>query len=329
MKKSFLLFYVFILFFTSCETDFNINAKWKEVPIVYGILNQNDSIHYIKINKAFLGDESALVMAKIPDSSSYGANIKAFIIAYKNGAFFDSIPLDTVTINNKDTGLFYYPSQLVYKTSIILNESYYYKVYFKNIKTLKEFSSDSISLVQSQGFRIERPFGSTINFNGLPPYEPKLQFKTTKYGKRYQVSFCFYYSEKDLNTGISTEKYVSWNLGEIKTENIEGNEPVEISYGEQFYSNLQSKIKLAENVQRKSVKIEAIVYVAGSDLSTYMDVNSPSGSIVQERPQYSNIRGGFGVFSSRCDLRKTFLLDANALDSLVTGRYTKNLHFSY
>ena len=329
MKKIFFLFSIIIIFLTSCETDFNINAKWKEVPIVYGILNQKEQIHYIKINKAFLGDENALIMAKNPDSSSYGGNIKAYIIAYNNGAFVDSIPLDTVTINNKDSGLFYYPNQLVYYTTSVLNENYFYKIYFKNLKSLKEFSSDSISLIQKQGFRIISPPSSWINFNGIAPSEPKLQFKTTKFGKRYQVSFCFYYSEKNLNSGITINKSVNWNLGEVKTENISGGELIEMSYGEQFFANLQSKIKIIANVQREVDSVQAIVYVAGSDLSTYMDVNSPSGSIVQERPQYSNIREGYGIFSSRYDLRKTFQLESASLDSLVRGRYTKNLSFFY
>jgi hypothetical protein len=122
---------------------------------------------------------------------------------------------------------------------------------------------------------------------------------------------------------------VNWNLGEVKTENISGGELIEMSYGEQFFANLQSKIKIIANVQREVDSVQAIVYVAGSDLSTYMDVNSPSGSIVQERPQYSNIREGYGIFSSRYDLRKTFQLESASLDSLVRGRYTKNLSFSY
>jgi hypothetical protein len=42
------------LAFTSCETDFELNAEWKDITIVYGILNQNDTAHYIRIQKAFL-----------------------------------------------------------------------------------------------------------------------------------------------------------------------------------------------------------------------------------------------------------------------------------
>lgn len=48
------IFLTAFLFFASCETDFDINADWKDITVVYGALNQNDSIHYIRIQKLFL-----------------------------------------------------------------------------------------------------------------------------------------------------------------------------------------------------------------------------------------------------------------------------------
>ena len=74
MKKR-LVFFVFIIsLFAACSTDFNINADWQEITVVYGLLNQKETTHYIKINKAFLGEGNALTMAQIEDSSSYFNN---------------------------------------------------------------------------------------------------------------------------------------------------------------------------------------------------------------------------------------------------------------
>ena len=58
--------------FSSCETDFDTIAEWKDITVVYGLLDQKNSVQYIKINKAFLGDGNALVYAQEPDSSNYG-----------------------------------------------------------------------------------------------------------------------------------------------------------------------------------------------------------------------------------------------------------------
>ena len=52
------------LFVASCKKDLNINDEWKEITVVYGLLNVNDSIHYVKITKAFLGRAMHLNMPK-------------------------------------------------------------------------------------------------------------------------------------------------------------------------------------------------------------------------------------------------------------------------
>ena len=56
---------------TSCNNKLNVNAPWQDITIVYGLLSQNDSVQYLRITKAFLGEGDALHFAKIPDSSTY------------------------------------------------------------------------------------------------------------------------------------------------------------------------------------------------------------------------------------------------------------------
>ena len=59
--------------FNSCSNDFDLVDTWKDIPIVYGLLNVNDSVQYIRVEKAFLDEEtSALVIAQEPDSLYYG-----------------------------------------------------------------------------------------------------------------------------------------------------------------------------------------------------------------------------------------------------------------
>ncbi|MBE0652408.1 MAG: hypothetical protein IH594_01340, partial [Bacteroidales bacterium] len=65
MKKLRLIITLLIafLFLEQCSTDFDLNAPYKDIMVVYGLLNQNDSTHYLKINRAFLGEDDALIMA--------------------------------------------------------------------------------------------------------------------------------------------------------------------------------------------------------------------------------------------------------------------------
>ena len=60
----------------SCNNKLNVNANWKDITVVYGLLSQNDDTAYMKISKAFLGPGNAMQYAKIPDSSTYPANLR-------------------------------------------------------------------------------------------------------------------------------------------------------------------------------------------------------------------------------------------------------------
>ena len=78
------IFLTAFLFLASCETDFDINADWKDITVVYGALNQNDSIHYLRIQKAFLGKGNVMQMALEPDSNLYPGNINVMVDEYYN-----------------------------------------------------------------------------------------------------------------------------------------------------------------------------------------------------------------------------------------------------
>ena len=83
------------------------------------------------------------------------------------------------------------------------------------------------------------------------------------------------------------------------------------------------------NVIRVPDSVEYIFTVASEELSNYIEVTNPSNTIVQEKPIYTNISNGIGIFSSRTDNtifspRKLRLSD-RTYDSLVDGTVTGNL----
>ena len=75
-------------------------------------------------------------------------------------------------------------------------------------------------------------------------------------------------------------------------------------------------------------KIEIIVVAGGDDLNTFIEVNRPSTSIVQEKPEFTNITNGLGIFSSRYSKTPfSRQLSVVTLDSLACGQYTNDLKF--
>ena len=61
----------YFFFLLPVKKTFNINAEWQDITVVYGLLDQSRFHHYIRVNKAFLGNGNALTMAKNFDSTNY------------------------------------------------------------------------------------------------------------------------------------------------------------------------------------------------------------------------------------------------------------------
>ena len=116
MKKKLILLSISltgILF--SCKNSLDVNDQWKEIPVIFGLLNQSDSIQYIKINKAFLGNQSALVMAGNYDTVNYAHQLDVKINEISNNAVINTFTLPQDTSIAKPSGLFSYPKQVFYK----------------------------------------------------------------------------------------------------------------------------------------------------------------------------------------------------------------------
>jgi hypothetical protein len=133
---------------SGCRTDFDINAEWKDITIVYGVLDKNNTVHQIKINKAFMGDGNALDMAKVYDSINYPYRLNVYLEEWKNESFTGrKILFDTLTLWGKPDGTFSSPKQLVYSTdtniSTVLNPECIYKLFIINPVTGKEITAET------------------------------------------------------------------------------------------------------------------------------------------------------------------------------------------
>jgi len=307
MKKKPLLILLLslILFFGACETDFDIDAEWKEITIVYGLLDQLDTNHYFRINKAFLGG-NALEVVKIEDSSSYKNDLEVVLEGWNAGSLMQSINCDTTTISDKDTGMWYNPYMVVYKGEGILNENYEYRLFIKNTVSGKEITAETKVV---QDFSILRPYaGGKATFN--PGYTTKFSWKSAENGMRYEPLIRFNYFEVPNGTTDTIPKFMLWPQGTQFATNSSGSEELEIYVsGDAFYENLDRKLDKTFVGHRLAGLVDYVISVAGVEYDTYMKVNGPSFSLVQDRPEYTNIENGYGLFSSRYQETRTLQLN--------------------
>ncbi|MCK4677206.1 MAG: hypothetical protein KAT48_03665 [Bacteroidales bacterium] len=329
MKKYFRFQSIIISFLIlgSCSTDIDMIAEWKDITVVYSLLNQTDSISYVKVNKAFLGDTNALYMAQEPDSSSYGDALTVQMEQWKWGGVIRTFDFDTTTIYNKEPGIFYNPEQVIYQsvTHDQFDEESEYKLIITNQNTGKVITAQT-SLVHD--FMIlkpplNHPTHPTIMFPDNS-FAKDVEWVSAKNGRRYEVIMRFNYKEKLFTNPDTLFKSVDYPFTTRRSKTTEGGENMLIQFAnENFYIFLQSAIPYepemeAEVDSRVSMKVDFLYSVAGEEFNTYMVVNEPSNSIIQDRPEYTNIINGIGIFSCRYNKSRSYSLHPLSQEILTT-----------
>jgi hypothetical protein len=296
-----LLIPVLILLVWSCEEEFDITAPYQDITVVYGLLDPGTDTVFLKINKAFLGDGDVMEMVKIEDSSRYVNALDAYIEEWGNGSMITSYKMDTMTIDTKEEGTFYNPYQVIYFGPYTPNtdREYHLSVYVNNKKV-----TATTNLIHN--FSISKPSAGSKFIQFRKGTDSEVEWESAKYGKRYEIVIRYKYKEVLYDSPDTVYTHVDWALGTRKSVNDKGGEDMSVPYSNDgFYTFLGDQIPYDDVEKEANVKerytndVDFIIAVAALDYNTYMEVNEPSSSIVQERPDYTNVTNGIGLFSSR------------------------------
>lgn len=345
--KCLLLISGLIILFNSCETDFDTIADWEDITVVYCLLNQKDSIQYLKVNKAFLGEGNALVYAQEQDSISYPYPLDAWLEEWSldGDSLGVAFEFDTTTVYNKEPGTFYYPDQVLYKggpenwyrikyiinppndtvgfEKIWFNEDNVFKLKIRNPNTGKMIYSESILV---NDFKITEPSsaGIFIKFVPNPIYPKNFKWKMAPNDDdgrfRYQLNVVFNYREYKSN-GDSLDRTLPLTSA-VAFPSTGTNEMSAPYWDYNFFSTCNTEIPYSDQaeedaiVKRKSLNVNTIVSVAAEEFNLYMQVYEPSTSIVQEKPPYTNVENGIGLFSARYQNNTAKLLHPESIYDL-------------
>ena len=334
MKKLFfsLSLLASLAFFNACSTDVELYADYKDIPVVYGLLNATEDTNFVRINRAFSGNNenpiNANEVALIADSCNYPGKLKAYIVEYKQvygGAYQptgDTLTLDTTTKKDKDTlGIFYAPNQKVYYTTEKDkfannngNSKYKYKLFvFKGNDTI----SAETGLVGGEGFKIAT---YSLHFEAESTEKSgKIKFTAADNAVYYDVKFIFNYHESH-DGGPVVDKQVSYSCGAKSVDALNTENGVYyFSYNNNILFNLLESAIGADTVYNANhphvvryfdkYPIQIKLAAGGDELYNYIQVNSQTG-YSQTVPDYTNVSGGFGVFSSRINLTKDVSISA-------------------
>ncbi len=336
MKKLvlFLSLLACMAFFNACSTDVELYADHKDIPVVYGLIDATQDTNFVRINRAFSSSNdhpiNANEVALIADSCNYPGKLDAKIIEYKTGFGNHFSPtgrvfeLDTMTIHNKDMGVFYAPHQKVYFTKERFNVNtpnarYKYRL---EIDKGNDTVTSETGVVGGSDFRI---LTNLASFSSNPSDNmSKIAFKPADNAVFYDVKMVFHYREK--HGDVEEKKQVLWNFGSKSIDELYYEDGYYyVTYSVNSLFNLLTEAIGGDTVVNPSHPhvqryfderpIEIMVAAGGDELYNYIQVNAVSG-YSQTVPDYTNVNGGYGVFSSRINLKTQTKISGRAQSDL-------------
>ena len=335
------IFTLFIAVFTSCSTDVDLYAEYKDVPIIYAMLDSRADTNYVKITRAFCGTNDNLIdaneVALITDSSNYLEKLDVRFVELKstNGNSYEPtgrvLILDTLTIHNKEEGVFYAPDQMLYYTAEHLNTGTGGNKYGYQLIAVKP-DGDTVTaktiMVGNEEFSIET---GGVNFQqDHSEILAKIVFRADGEAPIYDIRMQFNYLEQHEGQEMKS-KNISRSFGTKPISYYEKVPKTENSYFQEYsvnwlFNTLEDAIggdtvvdANHPNVVRYIDDFVISISAGGDELNYYYlanqaQINSPVSLITP----YTNIEGGYGLFSSRTTIKKVVRLSSSCKRDLFS-----------
>ena len=297
----------------SCKADFSPNADWKEVPSVYCVLDQDDSVSYVRVQKCYLGSGNLKDYASVADSTNYSAGeLTVKILVWSNademlreGATpLRTLDFDYALLTDKENGYFSSPQQPVYihvNQAGELDPSNYYQLIVSKNTTGEVLARSSTWLVGDATHTpwIERPhptiFGRSISFRRQA--NCPIEWYAFPQGRRYQIDIRYYY--RNLYLDPDSLQWVDIPMP-VRSANLNERTLTANLSLSTFLTSIEHS--LANDTNTKVFVDSALVSlsVCNEHLHAYLNsIDMIKYASNQEQQLYSNIEGGVGVFGSR------------------------------
>lgn len=357
-----LTLFVIILTQSSCSNEVEVVGLWKDIPVVYAVVSNQDSVSYIRIERAYLPpNKSAYEVAQISDSLYFDpADVDITMFHIVNG---DTVPwpypLERVNLIDegvvRDTGIFANNPAYAYKMLGVIERPLLLKI--DNQKTNNVFWSytESVYTSTNDDFYTQptvsvQPFyplsWRTINSQNEEVYANLAVAMTGNgFASIYDYKVLFHYQEYQIDNngneigGTRSDKSLEWKA-------ISDFVPSDASLtkktlsGESFYRYVGANLSdvTGTNLRRCAGKVEIYIDGGSESLKLYIEARQANegfvGGLYPADP-YSNVEGGFGVFATggrlerkdRLNYPRMMQLSDLSIEHFKFSSYTVNLGF--
>ncbi len=328
----------------ACSTDVELNAPFKERPVIYAALDAAAPVQLVRVQRSFLtiNDPDANNIAKNRDSIYYrpGAiRVTMRPVNRANGALLTPVVTLADTTIAKDTGLFAGGDQLVFRTpaGFRLDATRLYQIVVERpnselrvtaLTNVLPNLTDADILVPAVGVggqRFLRGINTNIRFNVR-------QDSVRRYSVAVDMRIREVYG---AGQGDSTVRFrnITWNpvIDREPRGNLSGGQ-VTVSYDAvgndrfAFYDFLRTQLDTTDPnlLVRRFDQMTLRISTINNRLTQYISAVRDFNVLTQTRPFYTNVLGGVGVVGSRNI--STFAVRPSAPDintAMGTSRYAK------
>ena len=318
----------------ACSSDVELYADYKDVAIIYAMLDHRSDTNFVKITRAFCGTNDdpidASEVALIYDSSNYPGKLDTRIIELRStyGSSYEStgreIILDTMTLHNKEEGVFYAPDQMVYYTTEPLNSGTHGQKYKYRLIVVKPNGDTVTAATKMIGNEELAITTNKVVFQMSPTNNvEKAFFKIESETGLFEIGMQFNYLEQRNGQEMKRE-HISRSFGSSDVIHL-GGDYYCVEYSLNWLFNTlaiaidgDTIVDLNHpNVVRYVDDFVISISAAGEDLYNYYAANQAQQSnLVGFVSVYSNIDGGYGLFSSRTTVKKVVNMSNSTLNDL-------------
>ncbi len=318
------------LAFGSCNNDLDLAYYADPVPVVFGVLCPQDSVHRILIRRSFICGDSVEYYAKQPDSVLFGTVQVNMEVRSDEGSVLERYNFLPETFGPRDEGFFASepnilyaarPTQPVNPLTLGTFEKYTLTAYFPEID--KSIIAETwippvlrlASPARMDPFVMDMLVEQTIRFVWQQSQSYNIEMVTV-----------FNYLEEINYEWIPKSIKHKKTYPHLEKNQYTSREELSLN-GEWFYPMVGGRIKKDPSVSaRKFVSIDFLFFtIAAGAYDNYLYTQYPTD---YSESTFSNIINGQGLFTaySRLEL-KGFTLTTASLDTLISGKDTRDLGF--
>jgi hypothetical protein len=323
---------------TSCDTEINLNAPFQETAVLFCLLDESETTHYVRVNRAYLQDGAdALLLATDPNEIYYDDRLVVSMEEVDaNGNVVSNLTLERVDGDTigiiKEEGTFANSPNILYRYVRELNPAYTYRVRARSTELEIDLSAETELLSQ---FNITRPtpnpgINTAISFAPLSDYQ--VRWNVSGDAKLFDIDMRFFYrvySVTDPNTAI-LDTFATWPIvrgivaptGDLSLEyDVPRNG---------FFNFVQREIPFDADLYYQADSVDFVWFAGDGTLFDYAQFTSAQLGITENQisPEFTNVEGGLGLFASRYkQATPRYRMSNQSIDSVACGFITSGTNW--